>query len=74
MKSLKKMSLMAIMAIVLLSGCQEVENKSPKKTSSSDIKVFCDKDTNIEYLLYDGYKAGGLTLRVSPDGTPKRCN
>ena len=34
-------------------------------------KVIIDKETGVEYLLFDGYKAGGLAVMVNPDGTPK---
>lgn len=34
-------------------------------------KVIIDKETGVEYLLFDGYKAGGLVVLLNPDGTPK---
>ena len=31
------------------------------------------KETRIEYMTYDGYHAGGLTVRLNKEGEIKRC-
>lgn len=28
-----------------------------------------DSDTGVQYLIYDGYNAGGMTIRYNADGT-----
>jgi hypothetical protein len=61
--------------IVVLSGCQTEKNDNIKTTTyTREISVFCDKETGVEYLKLDTYHAGGLTLRVNLDGTPKTCS
>jgi len=77
MNKIIKITSVALTAIVLFSGCEDPEQISARKvntyTANTNIKIYCDKDTNVEYLLYSDYRAGGLTLRVNADGTPKSC-
>ena len=70
-------TLLTLVGLVFFSGCEAAQENSARRVeinvANSDFKVYCDKDTNIEYLVYRGYRTGGLTLRVNSDGTPKSC-
>jgi hypothetical protein len=62
--------------IVGLSGCGQTDKNDNIKTTTytNAVSIFCDKETGVEYLKLDTYHAGGLTLRVNLDGTPKSCS
>lgn len=40
------------------------------RLAGTDIVLFRDPDTNCDYLVYDGYKSGGITPRLGRDGRP----
>jgi len=73
------LSLTALTAVLLLTGCQETiaqkPNTSKVKTKAVQygIKVYCDKETNVEYLIRKDYGTGGITPRYNLDGTLKGC-
>jgi len=77
MKNLTKISIVALATLTLLTGCEEHIARSATELNTYDansvIKVYCDKDTNIEYFIFNKYKSGGISLRVNSDGTPKSC-
>jgi len=81
MKKSKYTLLIALGAFTLITaftGCENSVSKSPAKvdnmTANGTVKVYCDKGTNVEYLITSGYQGtSGLTLRVNADGTPKTC-
>jgi len=73
---MKKNFLISLLAIVsvVLTGCEETKNlKTSINYLGKHISVFCDKETNIEYLIFDGYEAGGLSVRYDTDGHIKTC-
>ena len=60
----------------LISGCEEPSTQAPKATgayASADIEVYCDKNTNVEYLVNTKYRSGGITVRYNLDGSIKSC-
>jgi len=72
------LSTLALAATVaLLSGCEETPTFAPKSATAyttTSIIVYCDKGTNVEYLVNTKHRSGGMTLRYNLDGTPKSCN
>ena len=38
--------------------------------SGNEIYSYIDPETGVNYLIYDGYRAGGMTIRLNADGTP----
>jgi len=70
------LSLTALTALLLLTGCQETVRQRTEASAidvSYGVNVYCDKVTNVEYLIYKEYRAGGLTPRYNLDGTLKGC-
>ena len=68
-------ALTAVLACLIAVGCTDsvaVEEKRFKAThySSSDIIIFTDTVTGVQYLYYDGYYSGGLTILVDANGMP----
>lgn len=35
-----------------------------------EIYLYIDPETGVNYLVYDAYNAGGITVRLNADGTP----
>jgi len=62
----------AIFGLVLLSGCNNNQD-NPTLKVYENVKVFCDTTTNVEYLIFDGYKAAGLSVRYNSNGSIKQC-
>jgi len=76
MKNMTKLGLIALIALSFI-GCNEPQTKAEaihQNQNHNSINVYCDVETGVEYLRFSGYKAGGLTLRVNADGTPKTCS
>ena len=46
---------------------------SQKVLTNYGVNVYCDKETNIEYLIYVGDDKGGFTVRYDSNGKIKRC-
>lgn len=50
------------------------ENKQPsfkyEKVGGNHLKIYIDKETGVNYIVYDGYTSGGITVRLNADGTP----
>ncbi|OUO25388.1 DUF6440 family protein [Eubacterium sp. An3] len=66
----KKLMITAMAVCLLLSGCSGSENEETEKSVSSDwIHVYVDEKTGVNYLVYSGYKSGGITPRYNPDGS-----
>jgi uncharacterized lipoprotein NlpE involved in copper resistance len=80
MKTISKIVL-GLAVIVALTGCdnkakesENVGSRSETMTKIADkMYVFCDKEKGVEYIQFDGYKAGGLTIRKNADGSVSTC-
>lgn len=57
---MKKLFILPLL-LLLVTGCNEV--------NKNDIYFYTDEETCVEYIIYDGYKAGGITPRLNRDGT-----
>jgi len=62
-------------AFVELGG-EEKERKAFKIPPAPylNVRSFCDESTNVEYLIYVGHKAGGISPRYLIDGSLKSCD
>ena len=40
------------------------------KIRDDEINLYIDPETGVNYLVYDRYHTGGMTIRVNADGTP----
>ena len=78
---IKATTILAIcLAVTGLTACGK-ENKTKevndtdftetyKKGLFRQIHVWVDPKTGVNYLIYDGDEAGGITVRLNQDGTP----
>ncbi len=68
--------LFALVLTLCLVGCKETSesNKAePKEESTSNIFIWIDEETGVQYIIYSdkrGYAGmGGITPRLNADGT-----
>jgi hypothetical protein len=79
MKRFTKLGLIALTALVLFTGCdtegryQDTTSTTTVTNMSYGVNVYCDKDTNVEYLIFKGYDGNGMNVRYNLDGTIKSC-
>jgi len=71
------MTSIILLILILITGCNN--NKMEKKILTKEVfnkgvSTYCDKDQNVEYLIFKGFRAGGITPRLNSDGTIKTCN
>lgn len=57
---MKKLLILPLL-LLLVTGCNEV--------NKNDIYFYTDEKSCVEYIIYNGYKAGGITPRLNRDGT-----
>ena len=64
-----------VVVLLMLSGCDETINdqKFFRLTLLRGANVWCDKETNIEYLIYKSLSGGGMSVRYNKDGDIKHC-
>lgn len=63
--------------MMTFTGCGTVSENSasPEKlkelqlNSTDYIQIWTDDETGVQYLIYQGYKKGGITPRLNADGT-----
>jgi hypothetical protein len=54
----------------LIIGCFLcISNNSMSQTSNSNISIWTDEETGVQYVIYGGYKQGGITPRLNADGS-----
>lgn len=61
---------MVVLAAVGLAGCDSEPQETVEPSTWMDVTVFTDPDTGVQYLISDGMKERGITVRLNPDGTP----
>ena len=75
----KIVSLILVIAIILLVACAETTEADAKtryiqdygeSTEDENYSIRVDKETGVNYIVYDGYCSGGITPRLNADGTP----
>lgn len=72
-------AILAFALILCLAGCIEVSKSNesnetkPKEESTSNVYIWIDKKTGVQYIVYSykcGYSGmGGITPRLNADGT-----
>lgn len=68
-----------VTGLVFIAGCSEQKETQSQNTKiirttvSYGVNIWCDKETNIEYLIFKEYRAGGITPRIGADGKFKKC-
>jgi hypothetical protein len=75
---IKKTVAVALSAAFLVAGCgQGGAVKQPEKVESADfsseVMLYKDPETGCEYLIFEGYKKGGITPRLDQHGKPRGC-
>ena len=74
----KIISLILVISIILLVGCASDTEASSKIRNIQDriyndvetaFEIAVDKETGVNYIIYNGYKQGGITPRLNADGT-----
>ena len=65
--------MIVVITIILLISIISVVGKTEDKintTSDSEISIYIDKETGVNYYIYEVSDRGGMTVRLNPDGTP----
>jgi len=74
---MRKIVLILSLVGALFQGCGFSSDNEIRKVTQGGaypyIKVWCDKKSNIEYLIYDDGNSGGITVRLNSKGFPKSC-
>ena len=60
--------------VLCLAGCTNAEDKNDEPqiaeiTSYMYVYTYIDKETGVNYLIYDGHRAGGICPRYNADGS-----
>ena len=61
------------LTIVMLTACgnTDAENKNKYiQDYNSKFKIFVDKETGVNYIIYRSDSKAGMTVRLNEDGTP----
>ena len=69
----KIVSLILVIAIMLLVGCDNTEADTQYKyiqERSSKCCIYVDEETGVNYIKYIDVYGGGITVRLNADGTP----
>ena len=75
---MKKALSVLLVFILMFSLCScSVEENSNQSTnqinntlpSSSSVHIWTDEETGVQYIIYDGYKQGGIYPRFNADGS-----
>lgn len=75
----RQLRVVALCASIAIAGCQQKPEEVPLPTQSafqergfSDglILRYTDAQTGCTYLIFAGYRKGGITPRLRSDGTP----
>ena len=68
--------LIALLIYVLITPVKTVEPDEDSKIENlekidgdTNIKIFIDEETGVNYLIYDGYREVGITPRFNRDGS-----
>lgn len=68
----KILLLIAILSIIGCSGDDEQQFYLVRKVESN-LKIWCDTKTGIEYLMFSSVYQAGLTVYLDANGNPARC-
>ena len=65
---MKKLVVILMVWCSLLVGCDK-DFKKIEGNKTNEIKVYVDSETGVNYLIYESYKQGGITVRYNADGS-----
>ena len=66
--------LILIIIYIVFTGKQPLPLKTTKTIIDQEVNVYCDKETQVEYLIFTGDDRGGITVRYDNNGKIKRCD
>ena len=75
----KIVSLILVITIMLLVGCEDVSQSDIQTKYIQDYEgspdeekysIRVDKETGVNYIVFDGFRSGAITVRLNADGTP----
>jgi maltose-binding protein MalE len=71
MKKIICFVLMVLMVCCLCSCSVEESTNQSNNTlpPSSSVRVWTDEETGVQYIIYEGYKQGGIYPRLNADGS-----
>ena len=66
---MKKIIAAIITGLIILSlcGCKRIEGETMDLMNA--IYIYVDEETGVEYIVYNGYKKGGICPRYNADGS-----
>ena len=69
---MKKVFILLLVLIMLLAGCstEKLDSGNVSFYLSDGVYVFVDKETGVNYLIYNYSYRGGMTVRLNADGSP----
>lgn len=65
---MKKLVVILMVWCSLLVGCSTDFNKI-EGNKTNEIEVYVDPETGVNYLIYQDYNKGGITVRYNADGS-----
>ena len=61
-----------VLMVCCLCSCSVEENTNQSNStlpSSSNVRIWTDEETGVQYIIYAGYKQGGIYPRLNADGS-----
>lgn len=65
---MKKLVVILMVWCSLLVGC-DTDFKKVEGNKTNEIQVYVDPETGVNYLIYEAYNKGGITVRYNADGS-----
>lgn len=67
--------ILLLIPILFIVGCSSNEDKQfyLVRKVESNLKIWCDTKTGIEYLMFINIYRAGLTVYLDENGNPARC-
>ena len=62
-----------ILTVVVLTACGNTDAETKTKyiqDYNSEFEIYIDKETGINYIIFNTLYKGGMTVRLNKDGTP----
>lgn len=66
---MKKLIVILMVWCSLLVGCGDTDFKKVEGNKTNEVQVYVDPETGVNYLIYDSYRQGGITVRYNADGS-----
>lgn len=65
---MKKLVVILMVLCSLLVGC-DTDFKKVEGNKTNEIQIYVDPETGVNYLIYQDYNEGGITVRYNADGS-----